>query len=388
MLLSAVTTGLVEDDLPAGVALLDLGRAPLKDFAREEHVFQLTLEGLECNFPPPRTVIDRRPFDGSEGILASRVSQRGSGAAVRLLGPVGAVRDGQLVEIGAAKQRMIMAMLALRPGQVVSTDTLIDALWGERPPATATKALQVYVSQLRDRVEPQRSTPTVVISHPPEYRLGIEAHQTDLGEFEQLWESGRSALQAGEASEAAAVLAEAVALWRGQPFGDLAYESAFEADAARLEEMRLAGADRVDADLRVGRQTALVPKSGADAGTPSARAASRPTHARALPLRPSGRCPCRLPGDPRGACRTTRDRSVALARAAGTPDPAAGFRARRAGRRGGGGSTSAATGTSRDGDLTGVPRCRRVARSRTAAGPGGLRPRARACTAAVAGEGR
>jgi DNA-binding SARP family transcriptional activator/class 3 adenylate cyclase len=261
VLLSAVTRGLVEDDLPAGVELLDLGRAPLKDFDREEHVFQLTLEGLERDFPPPRTAVDHGPFDGSEDLLASRVSQRASGAEVRLLGPVEAVRDGQVVEIGAAKQRMILAMLALRPGQVVSTDALIDALWGERPPATATKALQVYVSELRDRVEPQRSTPTVVISHPPGYRLGIEAYQTDLGGFEQLWERGRSALATGEASEAAVALAEAAALWRGQPLGDLAYESAFEADAARLEEMRLACLeDRFDADLLLGRHAALVPE--------------------------------------------------------------------------------------------------------------------------------
>jgi DNA-binding SARP family transcriptional activator len=197
----------------------------------------------------------------SEDLLASRVPQRSSGAEVWLLGPVAAVRDGQVVKIGAAKQRMILAMLALRPGQVVSTDALIDALWGERPPATATKALQVYVSELRDRVEPQRSTPTVVTSHPPGYRLGIEAHQTDLGGFEQLWERGRSMLAAGEASAAAAALTEAAGLWRGQPLGDLAYEPAFEADAARLEEMRLACLeDRVDADLLLGRHAPLVPQ--------------------------------------------------------------------------------------------------------------------------------
>src|SRR6478672_10942536 len=136
VLLSAVTAGLVMDDLPGGIDLIDIGSASLKDFEREEHLYQLAMDGLERQFPPPRTAAAQGPFGGDEDLLAAQVSKRDSGVVVRLLGPVDVVRDGQPVTIGAAKQRMILAMLALRPGQVLSSDLLVDAIWGERPPAT------------------------------------------------------------------------------------------------------------------------------------------------------------------------------------------------------------------------------------------------------------
>ena len=104
---------------------------------------------------------------------AATADAGGRGVDVRVLGAVEVWRDGVPVKVGAAKQRMILALLALRLGEVVSSDRLIDAVWGERPPVTASKALQVYVSELRKLVEPDRSTPTVVVTQPPGYRLGV-----------------------------------------------------------------------------------------------------------------------------------------------------------------------------------------------------------------------
>src|SRR6185503_14868866 len=89
---------------------------------------------------------------------AGRANGGASGMHVRLLGPVGASRDGVEVPLGATKHRMILATLALRAGETVSADVLIDTLWSERPPATASKALQVYVSELRKLLDPANRT--------------------------------------------------------------------------------------------------------------------------------------------------------------------------------------------------------------------------------------
>ncbi len=178
---------------------------------------------------------------------------------MRVLGAVEVWRDGVPVKVGAAKQRMILALLALRLGEVVSSDRLIDAVWGERPPVTASKALQVYVSELRKLVEPDRSTPTVVVTQPPGYRLGVSPDRVDLSRFERLWEQGRVALKDGRADEGAALIGEALSLWRGPPLSDFSYEPAFEADIGRLEELRLACVeDRIDADLACGGHAKLV----------------------------------------------------------------------------------------------------------------------------------
>src|SRR5439155_6626041 len=125
---------------------------------------------------------------------------------------------------------------------------------------SAVKALQVYISELRHRIEPDRSAPTVIVSQPPGYRFGLDAARTDVGRFEDLWERGRAALDSRDYEQAAQLLGEALGLWRGHPLADLAYEPAILPDASRLEEMRLACLeDRFDADLRLGRHAALVP---------------------------------------------------------------------------------------------------------------------------------
>ena len=193
--------------------------------------------------------------------MAARVSSPSPSVDVRLLGPVEVEVAGSTVPIGAAKQRLILALLALRAGEMLSSDVLVDLIWGGRPPATATKALQVYISELRHRIEPDRSAPTVIVSQPPGYRFGLDAGKTDLGRFEDLWERGRTAAAGDDAERAARLLGEALGLWRGRPLADLAYEPAILSDAARLEEMRLACLeDRIDADLRRGRHVALVPE--------------------------------------------------------------------------------------------------------------------------------
>lgn len=180
----------------------------------------------------------------------------------RVLGPLEVQAGDTLLALGGAKQRALLAVLLLNANEVVSSDRLIDQLWGEEPPSTAPKALQVAVSRLRRALEPERSsgqTDGVLVTRPPGYELRVERGQLDLHRFEDRMAVGRTALGAGDAVVAAAEVDEALALWRGAPLGDLAYEASLQADIARLEELRIAALeDRVAANLLLGRHAELV----------------------------------------------------------------------------------------------------------------------------------
>ena len=163
-------------------------------------------------------------------------------------------REGAELQLGGPKQRALLAILLLEANHAVSADRLIDALWGDHPPDTAKNTLQVYVSQLR-KLLPEGALETV----PPGYRLSVAPEALDLARFEELAQQGRAALGIGDAATAAQALGAALALWRGPALADLALEEFAQADAARLEELRLAVLeDRIEADLVLGRHGALV----------------------------------------------------------------------------------------------------------------------------------
>jgi len=184
------------------------------------------------------------------------------GVLVRLLGPVGITLDGKELALGAPKVRMILATLALRASETVSTDTLIDMIWGARPPPTARKAVQVYLTGLRKLLASAgREYADMVQTRPGGYCLVERAGRVDLGSFETLWERGRELLAAARPLEAAANLRQALSLWRGDALSDLRYEAGFDADAARLDDMRLAcEEDLMDAELACGHHAAVVPE--------------------------------------------------------------------------------------------------------------------------------
>jgi DNA-binding SARP family transcriptional activator len=169
----------------------------------------------------------------------------------RLLGPLEVVSEhDRPVPLGGVKQRSLLAVLLLHANELVSTDRLIDQLWGTAPPATAAKNIQVKVSRLRKALGEER-----VVTQPPGYVLRVEPSEVDLGRFEQLAsEAARAA-----PDDAAMKLGEALALWRGPALADLAYESFAQAEITRLEEMRLAVLEqRIHADLARGRHTQVV----------------------------------------------------------------------------------------------------------------------------------
>ena len=174
----------------------------------------------------------------------------------RILGPLEVQDEGRLVPLGGTKQRAVLAILLLNRGEIVSVDRLADELWGEEPPDTATKTVQVYVSRLRKELGQD-----AVLTRGGGYVLDIEPAQLDAARFTRLTDEGRAALQRGEANTASDLLREALALWRGTPLGDLAYEPFAQSQIARLEELRLVALEhRVDADLELGEAAALVPE--------------------------------------------------------------------------------------------------------------------------------
>lgn len=163
--------------------------------------------------------------------------------------------DG-LIPLGTPQQRALLALLLLDANQVVSRDRLIDELWGEHPPETAAKLVHVYVSRLRKALEPERAggAGDVLVTQAPGYLLRVAPDQLDLHRFERLVEEGQRALSCGMPSEAAERFRAALAVWRGPPLADFAFEPFAEAEIGRLEELRLAALEgRIEADLGLGR---------------------------------------------------------------------------------------------------------------------------------------
>jgi DNA-binding SARP family transcriptional activator len=176
---------------------------------------------------------------------------------LRILGPFEALADGRPLRLGGAKQRALLAVLLLRAGEVVSSDRLIDELWGAEPPPTAAHTVQVFVSRLRKALEP--AAPGRLLTRPPGYVLQLEPGELDLERFETLLGRGRTELERGDAPRAAELLREALALWRGPALADFAYEPFAQSAIARLEELRLAALEeRIEADLAAGGHGALV----------------------------------------------------------------------------------------------------------------------------------
>jgi DNA-binding SARP family transcriptional activator len=174
----------------------------------------------------------------------------------RVLGPLEA-RDGeQVVTLGGARQRALLAILLLHAGEVVSVDRLIDELWGDEPPATAAHTVQVFVSRLRKALE--QGGFSRLRTRAPGYVIELEPEELDLARFERLVERARGEIAASPEA-AAATLREALALSRGPALADFAFEPFAQAPAARLEELRLATLEeRIDADLACGRHAELV----------------------------------------------------------------------------------------------------------------------------------
>jgi len=180
-----------------------------------------------------------------------------AGLELRLLGPLEARRNGEVLGLGGTKQRAVLAVLLIHFGEVVSVDRLVDAVWPTGPPASSTHAIEVYISQLRKRLDPGRRG--IIRGGPGGYAIQVDPDHVDARRFERLLEEGRLVLAEGDAGRAAEGLREAIALWRGEALADFAYEPFAQEEIARLEELRLEAVEaRIDADLALGRHAELV----------------------------------------------------------------------------------------------------------------------------------
>ena len=169
-----------------------------------------------------------------------------------ILGPL-EVRDGGAdVPLRGGQQRKLLAILLLHQGEAVSSDRLIEELWDGKPPDTAAKALQGYVSSLRKQLGPE-TVETVGAG----YRMDVAAEDVDARQFEDLLAAARPL----ERTNATAKLREALALWRGPALADFAYDNFAQHEIERLEDLRLTGIERrIDLELALGHHVDLVPE--------------------------------------------------------------------------------------------------------------------------------
>jgi DNA-binding SARP family transcriptional activator len=169
----------------------------------------------------------------------------------RILGPLEVWHEGSLVPVRGTKQRALLAVLVLHANEVVSTDRLLDVLWGADPPDST--ALRVRVSQLRKALGGAGE----IVTQAPGYLVRVEDGALDLHRFEELV-AGAANQEPGVAAER---LREALALWRGRPLAEFEYEDFAQPAIARLEELRLAAIEkRIDAELALGRNADVIPE--------------------------------------------------------------------------------------------------------------------------------
>jgi basic membrane lipoprotein Med (substrate-binding protein (PBP1-ABC) superfamily)/DNA-binding SARP family transcriptional activator len=178
----------------------------------------------------------------------------------RILGPLQALSDGAPVDLGPHKQRSLLAFLLLSANRVVSTDRILEELWGEES-AGKEKALWVHVSRLRSALEParaERGESSVLLTRDHGYLLQIAPDALDAHRFEAAVAEGRALLRDDPAA-ASVVLEDALAMWRGPALAEFTYDDFARAEISRLEELRLDAAEhRIDADLRRGKAGELV----------------------------------------------------------------------------------------------------------------------------------
>lgn len=179
----------------------------------------------------------------------------------QVLGQLEIRRDEESLELGSFKQRALLALLLIHRNEVLSTDRIIDEIWGDHGTAHRRNALHVYLSNLRKVLEPDRlgrGEGSVLLTRAPGYTIRVDPDEIDSDRFERMVTEGR-ALVPSDPGSASIVLGEALALWRGFPYEEFTYESFAQSEIIRLNELRLETVEaRIDADLARGVSRELV----------------------------------------------------------------------------------------------------------------------------------
>ncbi|MBF8188886.1 tetratricopeptide repeat protein [Nonomuraea sp. K274] len=172
-----------------------------------------------------------------------------------ILGPLTVWREGEELDLGTPKARVLLAVLLCQAGNPVSEDQLTVALWGNTPPKSATKNVQTYVYRLRRHL----GDPARVVRQGSGYLVSVVREELDAARFEKLAGSGQAVEAAGELEEATQRLHGALSLWRGPAFVGMTDVPMLTAEAARLDEVRLSVLQsRIAVDLRLGRHAGLL----------------------------------------------------------------------------------------------------------------------------------
>ncbi|HYV77211.1 MAG TPA: AfsR/SARP family transcriptional regulator, partial [Streptosporangiaceae bacterium] len=194
-------------------------------------------------------------------MAADTVADQTELADFGILGPLEVSRCGSVVPLGGPRQRAVLALLLLEANRVVSLDRLAEDVWGGHPPDGWVTTVQIYVSHLRQALEPARARGAagdVLVTRNPGYLLRVNREQLDATRFQDGFAAGRTALEEGRYAEAAGTLRQALGLWRSGVLADLADYAFTRPEAARLEDLRLAAVEaRIDADLALGRHDTL-----------------------------------------------------------------------------------------------------------------------------------
>src|SRR5688500_4804836 len=173
---------------------------------------------------------------------------------IRVLGPVELELGGRRLRLGGPKQRALLSLLALNANLTVSVDRLIEGLWGEEPPASAAKMVQLYVSQLRKLLAEEAGAE--IVTHGRGYELRLDHEAVDAARFERLVAEASRGDHNGGAGESAH---RAPGIWRGPPPADLGDEPFAAAEARRLEEVHLVALElAIESDLEAGRHRELI----------------------------------------------------------------------------------------------------------------------------------
>jgi DNA-binding SARP family transcriptional activator/class 3 adenylate cyclase/predicted ATPase len=178
-----------------------------------------------------------------------------------ILGPLEVLDGDRRVALGGGKRRALLALLLLNRGETLSTDQVIDELWGDNPPLRAAKTVQVHISRLRKALAAGGGDgpEELVVTREHGYELVLDPERVDAHRFELLVVEGRRELAASRPEQAASALEKALSLWRGRPLADLAYEPFAQPEIARMEDVHVAALEHlIDAKLALGRHVEVV----------------------------------------------------------------------------------------------------------------------------------
>ena len=188
---------------------------------------------------------------------------------IEVLGALSVRENGVSVVPTAPKPRQVLGLLALRANQVVPVAALVEGLWGAAPPRSARATLQTYILRLRELIDAalaatgddSATAKDILATVPGGYRLDTRGGTVDYQEFERRAGTGYRAMDAEDYEGAAGRLADALSLWSGPALADIQASHQIGMEAKRLEEARLCAlAQRIDADLRLGRHRELLPE--------------------------------------------------------------------------------------------------------------------------------